>query len=46
VLLITGHGLKDVESAMRNIQLPKAVEPTLVGVESALEARAKKGARQ
>ena len=45
VLLITGHGLKDVESAMRNIQLPKAVEPTPAGVESALEARAKKGAR-
>lgn len=36
VLLITGHGLKDVESAMRNIQLPKAVEPTLAGVEQAL----------
>ena len=45
VLLITGHGLKDVESAMRNIQLPKAVEPTLAGVEAALQARAKKGAR-
>jgi len=36
VLLITGHGLKDVETAMRNIQLPKAVEPTLAGVEQAL----------
>jgi threonine synthase len=45
VLLITGHGLKDVESAMRNIQLPKAVEPTLAGVESALKTWAKKGAR-
>lgn len=36
VLLITGHGLKDVESAVRNIQLPQAVEPTLPGVEQAL----------
>jgi len=45
VLLITGHGLKDVESAMRNIQLPRAVEPTLSGVEAALKTRAKKGAR-
>jgi len=36
VLLVTGHGLKDVEAAMRNIQLPEAVEPTLAGVEAAL----------
>jgi threonine synthase len=43
VLLITGHGLKDVESAMRGIKLPKAVEPTLVAIEVALKARAKKG---
>jgi threonine synthase len=45
VLLITGHGLKDVEAAMRGIHLPKAVEPTLAAVEGALKARAKKGAR-
>jgi threonine synthase len=45
VLLITGHGLKDVESAMLNIQLPKAVEPTLAAIEAALKARAKKGDR-
>jgi len=44
VLLVTGHGLKDVEAAMRKIQLPKAVEPTLAGVEAALKSRAKKGA--
>jgi len=37
VLLITGHGLKDVETAMRDIQLPRAVEPTLAGAEQALE---------
>jgi len=44
VLLITGHGLKDVETAMRNIQLPKAVEPTLAGVERALRSRRHKEA--
>jgi threonine synthase len=37
VLLITGHGLKDVEAAIRNVQMPKAVEPTLAGVEGAIE---------
>ncbi len=36
VLLVTGHGLKDVEAAMRNVHLPEAVEPTLAGVEAAL----------
>jgi threonine synthase len=45
VLLITGHGLKDVDAAMRGIQLPAAVEPTLAGVEAALKARARKGGR-
>ena len=39
VLLITGHGLKDAEAAMRNIQLLEAVEPTLAGVETALSKR-------
>ncbi len=39
VLLITGHGLKDVDAAMRNIQLPKAVEPTLASVEAALRQK-------
>ena len=45
VLLITGHGLKDVEAVMRGIELPRAVEPTLAAVEIALKSRAKKGAR-
>ncbi|HVM46835.1 MAG TPA: threonine synthase [Candidatus Acidoferrum sp.] len=39
VLLITGHGLKDVDAALRNLRLPQAVEPTLAGVESALKRR-------
>ena len=34
VLLITGHGLKDVEAAMRSIQIPDAIEPTLMGLEA------------
>lgn len=29
VLLITGHGLKDVEAAMKNIRIPASVEPTI-----------------
>mgnify|MGYP002067766460 CR=1 FL=1 len=44
VLLITGHGLKDVGAAMKNVQLPASVAPTLAGVESALVAAAAKGA--
>ena len=46
VLLITGHGLKDVDSAMRAIQLPKAVAPTLAAVETGLAERKRKGARK
>jgi len=33
VLLVTGHGLKDVEAAMRNIQLPRAIPPNFEAVE-------------
>jgi threonine synthase len=29
VLLLTGHGLKDVEAAMRNIRIPASIEPTI-----------------
>jgi threonine synthase len=43
VLLITGHGLKDVEAAMRKIRIPASVEPTLSGVQSALKIAAMKG---
>jgi threonine synthase len=32
VLLITGHGLKDVEAAMKNIRVPRAVEPVIKGL--------------
>jgi threonine synthase len=46
VLLITGHGLKDVAAAMRGIRLPEAVAPTLPGVEAALAVRPRKGGRR
>jgi threonine synthase len=29
VLLITGHGLKDIEAAMKTIRIPASIEPTL-----------------
>jgi threonine synthase len=41
VLLITGHGLKDVEAAMRSITLPPTVEPTLAAVEAHMECAGK-----
>lgn len=44
VLLITGHGLKDVEAAMRKLQIPAAVEPTLEGVEYRLQRHGVKAA--
>ncbi|MGZ5544478.1 MAG: threonine synthase, partial [Limisphaerales bacterium] len=39
VLLVTGHGLKDVDAAMRTLQVPTAVEPNISAVEAALEKR-------
>ena len=45
VLLITGHGLKDVEAAMKNIRIPTAVEPTLDGVQAALKTGEARGMR-
>jgi threonine synthase len=32
VLLITGHGLKDVDAAMKNIRIPPSSEPTIEGL--------------
>jgi threonine synthase len=29
VLLITGHGLKDVEAAMKSIRIPRSIEPNI-----------------
>jgi len=33
VLLITGHGLKDVDAALHTLQIPPAIEPTLEAVD-------------
>jgi threonine synthase len=33
VLLITGHGLKDVDAAMKNIRIPPSFEPTIEGLQ-------------
>jgi threonine synthase len=45
VLLITGHGLKDVDAAMTNIQMPAAIEPTLASFEKSHNCSTSKGAR-
>jgi len=37
VLLITGHGLKDVEAAMNQLHIPEPVQPTLAAVERRLD---------
>jgi threonine synthase len=34
VLLITGHGLKDVDAALTGVRLPSAVKPTMEGIAS------------
>ena len=34
VLLITGHGLKDVDAAMSTIRIPASIEPTLEALDS------------
>jgi threonine synthase len=45
VVLITGHGLKDVDAAMKNIRIPAAIEPTPAGVESIASRLAGRGGR-
>ena len=44
VVLITGHGLKDVDAAMKNIPMPPAIAPTEAGLESIAERLAAEGA--
>jgi threonine synthase len=43
VVLVTGHGLKDIDAALKKIRMPATVEPTLKGVESVLESARQKG---
>lgn len=45
VVLVTGHGLKDVDAAMTNIRMPASIEPTLAGFEESCNCIASKGAR-
>jgi threonine synthase len=45
VLLITGHGLKDVDAAMAGIRMPAAIDPTLAAFEESRARGATKGAR-
>ena len=45
VLLITGHGLKDVDAAMKNLRIPAAIEPTPAGVDSIAGRLAARGGR-
>lgn len=44
VLLVTGHGLKDVDAAMKNIRMPAAIEPTAAGLKGIARRLAAKGA--
>ena len=39
VLLITGHGLKDVDAALKGVPLPASVEPTMAGIDSLMARR-------
>jgi hypothetical protein len=43
-VLITGHGLKDVDAAMKNLQMPAAIAPTAVGLAGVAARLARKGA--
>jgi len=45
VVLVTGHGLKDVDAALKGLRIPEAIEPTSEGIERAA-ARLKRGGDQ
>jgi len=44
VVLVTGHGLKDVDAALRGVEMPAAIEPTARGLDSVAGRLAEKGA--
>jgi len=44
VLLITGHGLKDVDAALQHIHLPATIAPTSAALERVAERLAARGA--
>ena len=43
-VLITGHGLKDVDAAMKNLHMPAAIAPTAAGLAGVAGRLAAKGA--
>jgi len=43
VLLVTGHGLKDVDAAMKCIRVPPAIDPTSEALDAVAKRRAPKG---
>ncbi len=43
-VLITGHGLKDVDAAMKNLHIPAAIAPTVAGLAGVATRLATKGA--
>jgi threonine synthase len=44
VVLITGHGLKDVDAVLANMRMPASIPPTRAGLESVAARLAGKGA--
>ncbi len=44
VVLVTGHGLKDVDAVLRNLRVPAAIAPTSEGLEGVAERLEGKGA--
>lgn len=45
VLLVTGHGLKDVDAVLRDLRVPPAIEPTSAALAGVRDRLAAKGAR-
>src|ERR1017187_448182 len=43
VLLVTGHGLKDVDAAMKCIRVPPAIDPTSEALDAVAKSSAPKG---
>lgn len=44
VVLVTGHGLKDVDAALSNVRMPAAIAPTAAGLKSVAARLLGKGA--
>jgi threonine synthase len=43
VVLITGHGLKDVDAPLRHLSVPAAIEPTSAGLAGVAHRLTQKG---